>query len=388
MTVSVSESASSHPQSEPHESPGEAYRRALAEGVLLEDAAQRQAVDALEGCHRALVDGSRPNGVYLWGKVGRGKTWLMDLFAAGCPVPARRLHFHHFMRWVHRRQFQLGGGADPLNRLADELVGEVRVLCLDELYVEDIADAMLLGGLLERLFVRGLVVLTTSNQPPSELYRDGFNRERFMPAIAAMEQHMQTVHLGGDLDHREHPGVSRQRYFVRRSGEPSVVPELFRRLAPAGIVDTALTLGARTIAVRGLGAKVIWCDFADLCEAPLSTLDFIGLCDRFDTLLLDGVPGLAGESQPARIARGTEDAYQRVVAGDRELPPLAPRDDSVRRFIALVDECYDRGVPLVIEAEVAMEALYPNGYLAFAFRRTLSRLREMQWERFGRRPGV
>ncbi|WP_275898206.1 cell division protein ZapE [Halomonas binhaiensis] len=199
-----------------------------------------------------------------------------------------------------------------------------------------------------------------------------------------MEQHMVLVHLDGGVDHREHPGIACQRYFVQREGQPSVMADQLAALDPDARRDVELRVGSRTIEARGMGRKVLWCDYAALCEAPLAALDFIALCDRFDVLMLGQVPALAGCAQPARIARGTEDASEQVQAGDRQLPPLSPKDDGVRRFIALVDECYDRGVPLVIEAQVPMDELYPDGHLAFAFRRTLSRLSEMQLERFGR----
>lgn len=377
------------------------YQALLEEGHLVADAAQARAVEALDALQQELAGGVTSRGLYLWGPVGRGKTWLMDLFVDCSPVTVRRWHFHHFMRWVHQRQFYWRGQPDPLARLAEELSAEVGVLCLDEVFVEDIADAMLLGGLMQQLFARRLTLVATSNQPPAELYRDGFNRERFLPAIAAMQAHLQVLELDGGQDHRRHPGDVHQRYFVRRAGDPGILSEQFVRLSGRAATPRTLALGGRKLEARGLEGQVLWCDFAALCEAPLAALDFIALCDRFDTLLLGEVPCLAsrpdeddsdGRAAPDRqpgaprpIARGTEDASERVAAGDRVLPPLGARDDSVRRFIALVDECYDRRVPLVIEASVAMEELYPDGYLAFAFRRTLSRLGEMQLARFGQR---
>ncbi|ALM53638.1 cell division protein ZapE [Halomonas huangheensis] len=368
------------------------WNQALAYGSIVDDPGQRSAVEALEACHQHLLEyrnrelpgsNSTVQGVYLWGRVGRGKTWLMDLFASTCPVPVRRLHFHHFMRWVHRRQQHWQGHADPLTCLARELADEIVVLCLDELFIEDIADAVLLGGLMSRLFEQGVVVVATSNQPPDELYRDGFNRERLLPAIAAMQQHMTVIAVDGDTDHRSHPGVGLQRYFLRQPGEASVLPALFADEGPTAEYDSDVVLGARSIHARGVGEHVLWCDYSALCEAPLAALDFIALCDRFRLLLLGNLPSLVAVGQPAGIARGTEDASQRVVAGDRQLPPLSSKDDGVRRFIALVDECYDRGVPIIIEAEVPLDELYSTGHLTFAFRRTRSRLQEMQLERFG-----
>lgn len=361
-------------------SPLAAYEQALAGGFVA-DAAQRRAVEALQHCHEAVHRGECPPGVYLWGPVGRGKTWLMDSFYNNLRVPARRQHFHHFMQWVHRRQFELTGNADPLRLLAEELGRELRVLCFDELFVSDIGDAMLLGRLLSLVVEQRVVLLATSNQPPDQLYADGFNRERFLPAIAALEAHMQVVTVDGEQDHRLHPGAEVQRYWVQ---QPQALAELFARVSEGQVISREpVALSHRHIANLGHSPAALWCRFSELCEQPLAAADFIELCERFPIILLGEVPRLGGEQREGRIARGTEDGAERVVAGDRPLPALARNDDAVRRFIALVDECYDRRVPLYIEAEVALEALYTQGYLEFAFRRTLSRLREMQLQRFG-----
>jgi len=368
-------------------SPLAAYRQAVEQGGFESDEAQWHAAQLLDDCYRALHRQGSParpvRGVYLWGPVGRGKTWLMDQFHRSLRVPARRQHFHHFMRWVHRRLFQLTGTPDPLQALARELGAEVRVLCFDELFVSDIGDAMILGRLLQAMFEQGVVLVATSNQAPQQLYTEGFNRERFQPAIAAIERYMQVLAIDGGQDHRLHPGPAQQRYWVARPGQASGLGELFGRLAagqPAS--STALELGQRCIAVVRHSADVLWCRYADLCEQPLSAFDFIALCDRFASIVLSEVPNLSAQQRAAKIARGTEDGVERVVAGDRRLPELSVHDDSVRRFIALVDECYDRRVPLYLEAQVPLEELYTQGYLAFAFRRTLSRLREMQLQRF------
>ncbi|WP_437882827.1 cell division protein ZapE [Pseudomonas sp. LRF_L74] len=364
-------------------SPMNAYQHALASGFAV-DAAQLRAVEILERCHQALHAGVETPGVYLWGPVGRGKTWLMDCFQRSLQVPSRRQHFHHFMRWVHQRQFQLSGTADPLRALARELASEVRVLCFDELFVSDIGDAMLLGRLLLVMFEEGVVLVATSNQPPEQLYGDGFNRERFLPAIEAIGRHMQVVSVNGEQDHRLHPGALQQRYWQARADRPSALASVFEQLADGqGVSREPIELGHRQVPVVRRSDNVLWCRYADLCQLPLAALDFIALCDRFAHVLLSEVPRLGGRQREAKIARGTEDGVERVVAGDRELPALAKSDDSVRRFIALVDECYDRRIPLYLEAEVPMEALYAEGYLAFPFRRTLSRLREMQQARYG-----
>ena len=365
--------------------PLEAYTQAIADGFI-DDPAQRQAVAALEKCYQALQKGSAVvSGVYLYGRVGRGKTWLMDQFYRNLTVPARRQHFHHFIQDVHQRLFRLMGTADPLSVIASELSDEIQVLCFDELFVSDIADAMILGGLFQALFARGLVIVATSNQPPAELYSEGYNRERFLPAIAALEQHMELVSVDGEQDHRLHQGPTIQRYWVRDKEQSSVMPNLFAQLsAGQSIKQGDLTLGSRVLAVQAYSDTVLWCEFSALCEQSFAALDFMALCDRFQILLLSSVPTLGGQQQTAKIARGTEDAVHRVDAGDRQLPSLAKGDDSVRRFIALIDECYDRRVPVYIEAAVSMEELYTEGYLSFAFRRTYSRLKEMQLESFAK----
>ena len=364
------------------ESPLTVYQHAIAQRGFVADAAQCRAVEALQACHEALHRGAGPvTGVYLWGPVGRGKTWLMDQFYQSLRVPARRQHFHHFMGWVPRRVFPLTGTPDPLHALARELSQEVRVLCFDELFVNDIGDAIILGRLFQAMFECGVVMVCTSNQPPDHLYADGFNRERLLPGIAAIKTHMQVVAVDGGQDHRLHPGVGVQRYWV---DQPDALATVFEQLSQGQTVSGgAVSVGHRSITAVQSSDTVLWCRYADLCEQPLAAMDFMQLCDRFSAILLGEVPNLSAQARPGRIARGTEDAAQRVAAGDRELPALSVHDDSVRRFIALVDECYDRNVPLFIEARVPLECLYTEGYLAFAVRRTLSRLQAMQLQRFG-----
>lgn len=368
-------------------SPLAAYRHAVAVEGFAADAAQEKAAQTLQLCFAALARETAdpaPQGVYLWGAVGRGKTWLMDRFYAALQVPARRQHFHHFMRWVHIRLFQLSGTPEPLRALARELAGDVRVLCFDELFISDIGDAIILGNLLQVMFEEGVVLVCTSNQPPDQLYADGFNRERLIPAIRAIERHMQVVEVDGGADHRLHPGLAQQRYWL---DEPGAAPlaEAFHRLTVGQSVSTAsFELGHRAIQVVQRSEQQLWCCYAELCEVPLSALDFIDLCDRFKAIFISQVPCLSASQRPGRIARGTEDGAERVAAGDRQLPSLSVHDDSVRRFIALVDECYDRGVALYLQAAVPLSELYSEGYLSFAFRRTLSRLQEMQLARFGK----
>ncbi|MGO1462479.1 MAG: cell division protein ZapE [Oleiphilaceae bacterium] len=363
-------------------SPYAAYQQALASGFK-DDPAQHEAALCLQRCFEQLQTGEpEARGVYLWGPVGRGKTWLMDRFHRALTVPARRQHFHHFMRWVHRRLFQLTGQEDPLGLLAQELAAEARVLCLDELFVNDIGDAMLLGGLFQQLFAKGLVLVCTSNQPPDALYEGGFNRERLLPAIAAIKQRVQVVSVDGGQDHRLHPGECQPRYWVN---DLQALEAAFTELLNDGeqANSNPLSLGHCQIKVVQRNQKALWCRYDDLCEQKLAIQDFIELCDRFSHVFLSDVPRLTGGGQQTDIARGTEDAVTQVAAGDRQLQALSHQDDGVRRFIALVDECYDRGIPLYLSAAVPMSELYNKGALAFPFRRTLSRLQEMQLKRFG-----
>ncbi|MDY7561005.1 cell division protein ZapE [Pseudomonas sp. CCC3.2] len=367
-------------------SPLDAYQRAIDQHGFTPDAAQLNAALCLQDCFLTLHHGKRRSaikGVYLWGPVGRGKTWLMDRFYESLTVPARRQHFHHFMRWVHRRLFQLTGTPNPLRALARELSKEVRVLCFDELFVSDIGDAIILGSLFQVMFEEGVVVVSTSNQPPDQLYAEGYNRERFAPAIIAINHHMAVVAVDGGEDHRLHPGQLHRRYWVSQPGSPSALGGVFEKLSGGRSSSTdPVAIGHRNINVIRHSDTILWCRYRDVCEQPLAAMDFIEVCDRFSAILLSEVPALSAKQRAGKIARGTEDAALQVAAGDRELPQLSVNDDGVRRFIALIDECYDRRVPLYVEAQVPLDELYNEGYLAFAFRRTLSRLQEMQLERF------
>lgn len=365
-------------------SPYMAYQAALEAGFK-PDPAQQAAAQSLERCYQQLQAGEPEiPGVYLWGPVGRGKTWLMDRFFASLSVPAQRLHFHHFMRWVHRRLFQLTGQADPLTILAKELARKVRVLCLDELFISDIGDVMLLSRLIQQLFAEGLVIVTTSNQAPEQLYENGFNRERLLPAIDAMNQHLEVLRVDGGQDHRLHPGRAHPRYWVNQpEAIASAFNELISQTQDNQITTKPLSLGHREIKVVKRSEQILWCRYNDLCEQPLASADFIELCDQFRYLMLSEVPKLTGGKIQMSIARGTEDGILQVAAGDRDLPELSFADDGVRRFIALVDECYDRNIPLYVDAAVPLTELYTKGTLAFSFRRSLSRLQEMQLARFG-----
>lgn len=364
-------------------SPEQAYQQAKAQHGFVADTAQEYAIHALEICYRTLNSSPSTNGtgVYLWGPVGRGKTWLMDLFHRNLRQPSRRQHFHHFMKWVHQRLFSMTGTPDPLNKLAAELATNVRVLCFDELFVTDIGDAMLLGGLFQAMFDAGIVIIATSNQPPEHLYADGFNRERFLPAIAAMKRHMRVIKMDGGQDHRLRLGERVQRYWVN---SPCALSGVFTQLTgKLSVSDGAIFLNGRSLPVVCCSDAAIWVRFSELCDQPFSASDFISLCDRFPAILLSDVPNLSHRPQTQKIARGTEDGVEKVEAGDRHLPSLSITDNSTRRFIALVDECYDRRTTIYIDAAVPLTELYTDGHLIGAFQRTFSRLHAMQSRHFG-----
>ena len=361
--------------------PLQSWQLALEQGFV-DDPAQKRAATALDQLQQQLHGHGRltSRGIYLWGPVGRGKTWLMDVFHRSLRVPSRRQHFHHFMQWVHRRMFELTGTADPLQVIARELAAEVRVLCFDELFINDIGDASILSRLFITLFDEGLVLVLTSNQPPEQLYEQGHNRQRLLPALTMIERQLQVLDVDGGQDHRLHPAEQVQRYWVN---DDEALERLFRQLCNGTAASNQpIKLNHQLLTPRWHCPAAAWFDFHALCERPLAALDFIHLCDSYPALLLGRVPRLGGATRDVRIARGTEDAVEQVAAGDRVLPPLSKQDDSVRRLVALVDECYDRGVPLYIEAQVPLDELYTEGALTFPFRRTLSRLREMQSVRF------
>jgi len=296
------------------------------------------------------VDGVK--GLYIWGDVGRGKTFLMDLFFDSLEIEKkRRIHFHRMMRDVHDRLRRLDDIDDPLDQVAADIAAETQVLCFDEFFVSDIADAMILGRLLEGLFSRGVTLVTTSNTRPEELYKDGLQRQRFLPAIASLCQHTEVIQLDSDTDYRlrllEKAGTyltpdddaadKRLRYFFDGSATSEVRHQ------------QELDINGRSITALRCAKGIAWFDFAELCDGPRSQADYIELARWYPSVILSGVPTLD-----------------------------ALREDEARRFIALVDEFYDRRVKLIISAAARAEALYQGTKLSFEFARTVSRLIEMQ----------
>lgn len=359
-------------------SPKERYAQSLEMHGMVRDAAQEQAVLALEDLHWRLVSAERAPlvkrwwrgalapfvtartepvcGLYLWGGVGRGKTWLMDLFFESLPFDDKlRMHFHRFMRRVHGDLRALSGQANPLLGVADRFARDARVLCFDEFFVSDITDAMILGELLDALFARGVTLVATSNIPPSGLYRDGLQRRRFLPAIALLEQHTRVLNVDGGVDYRLRSLKRAEIYHAPLDAEAELsLAASFASLAPVTPVPCeVLEIEGRRIPTRSRADDVVWFDFAALCAGPRSQNDYIELAREFHAVLVSGVP--------------------------RFTPQI---EDQARRFISLVDEFYDRGVKLIVSAEVPLEALYGGERLAFEFERTRSRLLEMQSEEY------
>jgi cell division protein ZapE len=348
------------------------FEQALRDDARVQDPAQRAVALRLDALDRCLDATPAPprwrrrmqalfgrqsypvtcRGIYLWGGVGRGKTWLMDLFAQGRGRDCRRLHFQHFMREVHARRRGLAGAERPLDRIASQLARTARAWCLDEFMVQDIGDAMILHGVLDGLLRRGVVLVLTSNTPPQRLYEGGLQRERFLPAIALLTRLLDVLEIDAGEDYRRLQ-LAQARTWLD-AGDPAT-PErmhaLFERVAGAGAIDRGGTMliEERPIATLAHAGGMAWFDFAALCEGPRSADDYIQLAHRLHTVFLSGVPVFDGGN-----------------------------DDAARRFIALIDELYDQRVKLVVAAAAAPTGLYRGERLKGPFERTASRLVEMR----------
>ena len=353
--------------------PAAIYRAATQSAGLEFDPGQMAAAEALDRVWAELI--ARPPkrrlgrgrlewpavpGLYLWGGVGRGKTFLMDHFFEALPFSRkRRTHFHRFMLEVHERRGGFPDAVDPIARVAEDIADSTRVLCFDEFFVSDIADAIILGRLTEVLFERGVTLVATSNVEPRRLYWDGLQRERFLPAIDRIEAHARVMHLDIDTDFRLRALSRAEIYHAPCDAEAeSRLAEWFTDIAPdAGEPDAVLRVHGRDIAARRLADGVAWFDFESLCTGARAAADYVELARIFGTVILSRVPVLGADS-----------------------------DDAARRFITLVDEFYDRNVKLIIAAEAPADSLYVGRRLAFEFERTRSRLTEMQSREYLARP--
>jgi cell division protein ZapE len=346
-----------------------AYKRTEA---LIDDDAQRCVVTRLAELQQELASaGDRRSGwlgrlwpstvtpvrgVYLWGPVGRGKTFLMDLFFETLATrQKRRIHFHRMMSDVHRRLRELPDVENPVDKVAAAIARDIRVLCFDEFFVNDIGDAMILARLLDGLFRRGVTLVATSNSPPTDLYRDGLQRERFVSAIRLLETHTRVVQLDGGPDYRLR--VLEQAGTVFSAGEDDVdsrLADYFCRIAPGEFHQgRKLDILGRSITTVREARGVAWFEFSELCEGPRSQEDYIEIARCYQTVIVSGIP----------------------VMGRND-------ENAARRFIALVDEFYDRRVKLIISAHAEPDSLYQGLRLRFEFERTQSRLTEMRTQAY------
>lgn len=366
-------------------SPTSRYLQALLDKSHQPDDVQREAVSRLDAIYQELTAkraeppqeqglkaafskllGKRPSappapvrGLYMWGGVGRGKTWLMDMFYQSLPGERKqRLHFHRFMLHVHEELGQLQGQTDPLEIIADRFKAKTDVLCFDEFFVSDITDAMLLGGLMKALFNRGITLVATSNIPPDELYRNGLQRARFLPAIEAIKQYCDVMNVDAGIDYRLRTLTQAHLWLTPLNDETRQQMDTLWRALAGGTRANAPTLeiNHRPLATLGVENQTLAVSFETLCVEARSQHDYIELSRQFHTVMLHDVTVMT---------------------------PLM--ESEARRFIALVDEFYERHVKLVVSAAAPMFEIYRGERLKFEFQRCLSRLQEMQSEEYLKR---
>ena len=352
--------------------PLQRYERDLSRSGFIADPLQEQALQLLQALYEKLIREDRlwqgwrrrlaarflnrrpppQRGLYFWGGVGRGKTYLVDLFFESLPVKAKlRMHFHRFMQRVHHELKRLHEQANPLQFVADRFADQTLVICFDEFHVSDITDAMLLGNLLQALFDRGITLVATSNEHPDQLYRDGLQRDRFLPAIELIKTHTHVFHLDGGIDYRLRYLDSAEIYRTpldEKAG--SMLTANFEHLAPdAGTCGEKIEIEGRQIESVRCADGVAWFDFAVLCGGPRAAADYIELGRLYQTILIANIPQMDDDS-----------------------------NDMAKRFITLIDEFYDRNVRVIMTAATEVDSLYRGEKLAEPFRRTRSRLVEMQ----------
>jgi len=348
-----------------------AYADIVRRDGLIDDTAQKFLLETFSELQRRLLARNRSwrqrlkrsglplrseheaiDGLYVWGSVGRGKTFMMDLFYESLAIDNKlRVHFHRMMGDVHGRLRKLDDIEDPLDAIAADIAKDTAVLCFDEFYVSDIGDAMLLGRLLDGLFRRGVTLVATSNTAPSDLYSGGLQRERFLPAIASIEKHTAVLHMDGDADYRLRLLRQAGTYLTPADeAADAALRYFFTEIAPGRSVEKRqLDILGRVLQTVRCAKGVAWFEFAEICDGPRSQQDYVEIARWYQTAIVSGVPVFD-----------------------------AGREDSARRFISLVDEFYDRKVKLMLSAAAPIDALYRGNKLAHEFRRTRSRLTEMQ----------
>ena len=355
---------SSLPPSPPQD-PAHAYRALITARKIAEDAAQASVVQCLQGLYESLAHPPRrallrkapqpPRSLYIWGNVGRGKSMLMDLFFNAVPVAEkRRVHFHKFMQETHAaiHRIRQTGQGDPVALYAAEVARATRLLCFDELQATDVADASILHRLFEGLFGGGVVIVSTSNHPPANLYTGGVQRERFQKFIGLLNEKMDIISLTSPHDYRTRQLRSLTRTWFTPLGRDAdlFVEDTLARLTPGSSPrPTALTVQGRLVPLTAYGDSVALASFTQLCEAALGPADYLALAAAFETLVLTGIPVLTPEKR-----------------------------NEAKRFVTLIDALYESKVKLVATATAVPEALYPEGDGSFEFKRTVSRLAEMQ----------
>lgn len=350
--------------------PLQRYHAALATGDFSEDGVQLAAMTYLDQLYHQLIKTQEqsggwfanlfkskptpPKGLYMWGGVGRGKTWMMDMFYESLPIEKKmRMHFHHFMQRVQKELVALQGQVDPLQKVADIIHHEAVVICFDEFFVSNVSDAMILGDLFTLLFERGITLVATSNIEPAGLYKNGIHRDRFLPAIAQVEKHTTVMNIDAGIDYRLRLLKQAKLYVSPLSAETDGwLSERFDVLAGGQSVSTdPIIIAQRPIDIIKRTETMLLVDFRAICMQPRSASDFIAIASDYDTVMVDNVPFL-------------NDVLM----------------DATRRFIYLVDEFYDRRVKLLVRAEQSIIELYQGEKLAFEIERTRSRLLEMQSE--------
>lgn len=351
-------------------SPAAWYEQTLTQRGFQADDAQAAAIESLDVLYQQLLlfkqkrhrklavflpSPDVPKGIYMWGGVGRGKSFLMDAFFTCLPYKRKvRLHFHHFMFDIHNELKTLKGEKDPLITVADRIAKKYRVICFDEFHVSDIADAMILGRLMAALFERGVVFVMTSNYPPDDLYPNGLKREDFLPTIALLNAQLQVKNVDGGKDYRLRSLTRIPAYLSTKSPEtPAQLQSIFDSVVTGKLAKPELHIEGRTIKAIKLSHGVAWFDFDTLCKSARSQVDYLEIARAHHTLILASVPKMT-----------------------------STMSSEARRFTWLVDVCYDQRVKLFISADVPVTELYTEGAFSNEFFRTISRLEEMQSEEY------